>query len=142
MDDPDICCLHGLTDYCLSALYSAALLTIVPSLEEGFGYPAVESMACGTPVLCSSAASLPEVAGGCAEMFSPNSAQEIADAICRVLDSKDLSQNLVTRGIERAAEFTAGPACSAYANLLRAVIWEQSMESAKLPAMPDSQPDR
>jgi glycosyltransferase involved in cell wall biosynthesis len=80
---------------------------------------------------------------GCApEIFSPDSAQGIEDAICRVLDSKDLSRNLAARGIARAAEFTVDRTRGAYANLLHAVIREKSTERVKLPAIPDSQPDR
>lgn len=141
MDSPGVRCLQGVTDYGLSALYSAALATILPSLEEGFGYPVVESMACGTAVLCSSAASLPEVAGGCAELFAPTSAQEIEGAICRVLDSKDLREGLAAKGIGRAAEFTADRIGKAYASLLQAVIQDQPLAPAKLLAVPDSLPE-
>lgn len=120
--DPAILCLHGVTDLGLSALYSAALMTILPSFEEGFGYPVAESMACGTPVVCSAAASMPEVAAGCAELFSPASAQELEDAICRLLDSSTLRSNLALKGIARAAAFRPGHAAREYASLVRSVI--------------------
>jgi alpha-1,3-rhamnosyl/mannosyltransferase len=122
LEDPAILCLHGVTDLGLSALYSAALMTILPSFEEGFGYPVAESMACGTPVVCSAAASLPEVAAGCAELFSPASAEELEDAICRLLDSSALRRDLALKGIARAAAFRPVDAARKYATLVRSVI--------------------
>lgn len=122
LQDPQIHCLYGVADRGLSALYSAAIMTILPSFEEGFGYPVVESMACGTPVACSSFASLPEVAAGCAEFFSPDSPQEIESAICRLLDSAELRRDLAAKGLERIAAFSPGPAAQKYARLVRAVI--------------------
>ena len=122
LEDPAIHCLHGVTDLGLSALYSAALMTILPSFEEGFGYPVVESMACGTPVVCSASASLSEVAAGCAVLFSPASAQELEDAICRILDSSTLRSNLASKGIAHAAAFSPGDAAREYATLVRSAI--------------------
>jgi len=122
LEDPAILCLRGVTDYGLTALYSAALMTILPSFEEGFGYPVAESMACGTPVICSSSASLPEVAAGCAELFSPASSHELEHAICRLLDSSTLQHDLAAKGLERAAAFSPGNAAGEYASVVRSVI--------------------
>ncbi len=124
MEDTQIHCLHDVTDRELSALYSAATMTILPSFEEGFGYPVAESMACGTPVVCSSLASLPEVAAGCAKFFSPDSRQELEDAICCLLDSEHLRRDLAERGRERVAAFSPGLAAQRYARLVRSVIQE------------------
>jgi alpha-1,3-rhamnosyl/mannosyltransferase len=140
--DPAIHCLHDVTDSGLAALYSAAFATIVPSFEEGFGYPAVESMACGTPVVCSSSASLPEVAAGCAEFFSPNSPEELEQAICRVLESSALRRDLTVKGLERAATFTPGQTACDYATLVRSVIQDRSAAPAQLPALPASLGDQ
>ena len=65
----------------LPALYSAALITAVPSLYEGFGIPVLESMACGTPVVTSNVSSLPEVAGDAALTVDPTDLDAIVDAL-------------------------------------------------------------
>ena len=90
----------------LPSLYSGADLTVLPSFEEGFGLPILESMACGTPVACSSAASMPEVAGDAAEYFDPHQTDSIAQAIESVLLSSERHEQLRTRGIAQAAQFT------------------------------------
>jgi alpha-1,3-rhamnosyl/mannosyltransferase len=140
--DPGVHRLNGVTDDELAALYSAALATIVPSFEEGFGFPAVESMACGTPVVCSSSASLPEVAAGCAEFFSPDSPEEIEQAICRVLDSSTTRSGLTTLGIERAAAFSPCRTAGDYAALIHSVIQDCSVADAPLPALSASLRDQ
>ncbi len=88
--------------------YSGAELTVVPSFEEGFGLPVVESMACGTPVACARAASLPEVAGPAAEYFDPYEIESIAGSVQNVLLSSDRSRELRDLGKERAQIFTRG----------------------------------
>ena len=90
----------------LIAAYSAASALVLPSFEEGFGLPAIEAMACGTPVVCSKTSSLPEIAGGAAEYFDPNDIEQMADAISRVLSDNELRMALRTRGLARAAQFT------------------------------------
>ncbi len=74
-------------DETLHSLYAAAALLFFPSRYEGFGLPLVEAMACGTPVVCSNAASLPEVAGGCATLCDPDDHDAFVDAVRRVLAS-------------------------------------------------------
>ncbi len=99
-----------LTDYIppddLAALYSGAECFVFPSLYEGFGMPPLEAMACGTPVLCSHAASLPEVVGNAALRFDPYSVKQMADAMERVLSNAELREQLRTEGIARAERFT------------------------------------
>ncbi|HUT61565.1 MAG TPA: glycosyltransferase family 1 protein [Phycisphaerae bacterium] len=90
----------------LPALYSGADLFIFPSLYEGFGLPPLEAMACGTPVVCSNAASLPEVVGDAAITVDPYDVEALADAMHRVLSDPDLAHDLRRRGLERAAGFT------------------------------------
>jgi len=122
MTMPGVHCLHAVPDDALASLYSAASMTVVPSFEEGFGLPAIESMACGTPVACSNVASLPEIAGDNALYFSPDSPEEIASAIERLLDSRELLQRLSTQGIKHASEYSTARAASSYASVLSSVI--------------------
>jgi glycosyltransferase involved in cell wall biosynthesis len=81
----------------LPDLYNLADLFVFPSLYEGFGLPPLEAMACGTPVVCSNAASLPEVVGDAAVTCEPN-ALALAEAMARVLDRPELARNLARRG--------------------------------------------
>jgi len=90
----------------LPKVYAGADLLAMPSTIEGFGLPVLEAMACGTPVVCSRAASLPEVAGDAAEYFDPSSREDMADAIERVLSSPGRQEELRRRGLERARQFT------------------------------------
>jgi glycosyltransferase involved in cell wall biosynthesis len=86
----------------LVELYRTAACLVFPSLYEGFGYPPLEAMACGCPVACSAAGSLPEVVGDAAVLFDPREPGAIAEAVERALADPDLP----ARGLERAAAFT------------------------------------
>ena len=90
---------------CLVKLYAAAQVLVLPSFEEGFGLPVVEAMACGTPVACSRAASLPEVGGDAAEYFDPHSSDEIGACLVRILQSAEKQLRMQTMGMERARLF-------------------------------------
>ena len=98
--------LDYVPDADLPALYSAAALLALPSRYEGFGLPVLEAMACGTPVVCSNAASLPEVAGEAARLVPPDQPQGLADAMEAVLSQPDLAATLRHQGRQRAAVFT------------------------------------
>jgi glycosyltransferase involved in cell wall biosynthesis len=73
---------------------------------EGFGLPVLEAMACGTPVVCARATSLPEVAGDAAEYFEPTSVDDLAAAIKRVLGSRELQGALRSKGLEQVKLFS------------------------------------
>ncbi|KAB8143907.1 glycosyltransferase family 4 protein [Chloroflexia bacterium SDU3-3] len=87
-------------------LYSAATAFAFPSRYEGFGLGPLEAMACGAPVVCSSASSLPEVAGDAALLVGPDDVEGWADAIGRLLAEPGLRQQLRERGFARAAQFS------------------------------------
>jgi glycosyltransferase involved in cell wall biosynthesis len=87
----------------LVELYRTAAAVVFPSLYEGFGQPPLEAMACGCPVACSNAASLPEVCGDAARLFDPTSVEDIVDAVEDVLARPEQWRS---RGLERAAAFT------------------------------------
>jgi glycosyltransferase involved in cell wall biosynthesis len=90
----------------LTALYNLADMVVFPSLYEGFGFPVLEAMACGTPVVTSRTSSLAEVAGEAALLVDPASVEAIAEAIGRLLADVELRDHLATAGLARAAEFT------------------------------------
>lgn len=87
-------------------LYSDAVMTWYVSLYEGFGFPVLESMACGTPVLTSNVSSLPEVAGSAAMMVTPTDTEAIAHAMGQLLGSNTLQQQLIAAGYEQIKPFT------------------------------------
>jgi glycosyltransferase involved in cell wall biosynthesis len=107
----------------LSALYSAARVYTCPSFYEGFGFTVLEAMACGTPVVCSSATSLPEVAGEAALYFDPHSPEQMASQLDRVLSDAALRDSLVERGRLNQQKFnwaeTARQALAVYYDALQ-----------------------
>ncbi|MDO8589387.1 MAG: glycosyltransferase family 1 protein [Armatimonadota bacterium] len=104
--DPRIIALRGVSRDRLVALYNAAVALVFPSYAEGFGLPIVEAMACGAPVITSTAGSLPEVAGDAALLVDPGNTNGIAQAMLAVLTDERLSRSLRTRGLERARRFS------------------------------------
>ncbi len=88
------------------ALLSGAAAFVFPSLYEGFGFPVLEAMACGTPVICSDSSSLPEVAGDAAVLVDPQDTAGLAAAIERVLSDDLLRAGLVQRGLENVKRFS------------------------------------
>ncbi len=89
----------------LAYLYNAATLLVFPSLEEGFGLPAIEAMSCGTPVAASKTGSLPEVLGSVGRYFDPLKADEMAAVIRNVLNDESARQQMKADGIERSQNF-------------------------------------
>ncbi|MCX7604379.1 MAG: glycosyltransferase family 4 protein [Bryobacteraceae bacterium] len=89
----------------LRMFYESAAAFVFPSLYEGFGLPPLEAMACGTPVVCSDAASLPEAIGDAAEIISPDNVFDIARGILEVLLNEDRRRLLIERGYQRCREF-------------------------------------
>ncbi|HNR95422.1 MAG TPA: glycosyltransferase family 1 protein [Anaerolineae bacterium] len=104
--------LGFVADEDLPALFSGALAFVLPSLYEGFGFPVLEAMACGCPVLCSNASSVPEVAGDAAVLLDPHDAGQWAEALSSVLTDQSLRQGMIERGYRQSTRFT-WPACAA-----------------------------
>lgn len=90
----------------LVAFYNLAKIFIFPSLYEGFGLPPLEAMACGTPVVASNAASLPEALDDAAIFIDPLDAQGFADAIENLLLDENLYDKMTARGLKQAEKYT------------------------------------
>jgi glycosyltransferase involved in cell wall biosynthesis len=89
----------------LCALYSAARVCVCPSLYEGFGFTVLEAMACGAPVACSRATSLPGVAGKAALYFDPNDPEEMAKQLVQVFSDDALRSSLIQQGRQNLQRF-------------------------------------
>lgn len=107
----------------LIQLYNLADAFMLPSLYEGFGFPVLEAMACGTPVLTSNRTSIPELAGDAGVVLDPTDAREYAEHVFRVFTDDRYAADLRRRGRERARQFTwescARATVEAYETLLR-----------------------
>ena len=118
----------------LPELYSVADALVFPSLWEGFGIPIIEAMACGAPVVTSTATCLPEVAGDAALIVDPESVDAIADAILRVQQDNELRRVLIDKGLRRAQSFTwencARTTLEAYENMRQPVEAEKVLREA------------
>ncbi len=90
----------------LPALLSGALAVVLPSFDEGLGLPALEAMACGTPVLAARRGALPEVLGLAGLTFDPLDEHELAAALARVAREPGLRSGLAARGLARSAQHT------------------------------------
>jgi glycosyltransferase involved in cell wall biosynthesis len=86
--------------------YNAARLFVFPSFYEGFGLPVLEAMACGTPVITSSAASLPEVGGKAAILVPPQDTDRLGREMERVLDDPRLQMEMRAAGRIQASRFS------------------------------------
>jgi glycosyltransferase involved in cell wall biosynthesis len=90
----------------VAGLYAHASMLVMPSLYEGFGFPVLEAMAAGTPVVCSNSSSLPEVAGDAAILFPPEDQHALAAAMQDLIESSSLAEELRRKGLEQARQFS------------------------------------
>ncbi|MBN2304313.1 MAG: glycosyltransferase family 4 protein [Anaerolineae bacterium] len=95
-----------IADEDIAALYSGALALVFPTLHEGFGFPVLEAMRCGTPVITSTTSSLPEVAGDAALLINARDIDAIAGAIDQVVNDVALRADLMVRGYQHTGKFT------------------------------------
>jgi alpha-1,3-rhamnosyl/mannosyltransferase len=120
--DQSVHWIGSVSDELLRVCYCAAEATVLPSRQEGFGLPVIESMACGTPVVCANAASLPEIAGGCSLLFDPSSPQECSSQLLRLLESPELREQLRHMGLRRARQFDPALAVAQHTQLFAELL--------------------
>ena len=115
--------MEGVSDDQLVFLYNLAVVFVLPSLWEGFGLPVLEAMACGTPVLVSDRASLPEVAGEAGLYFDPTRVDALKELLYTVLQDGTLRQKMSQMGLKQAKKFswdrTAAQTLQVYERVLR-----------------------
>jgi glycosyltransferase involved in cell wall biosynthesis len=117
----------------LVTLYNMARLLVFPSLYEGFGFPCIEAMACGCPVVTSSRGALQEVSAGSAAHADPENVTAIADAIWQVDSDEVLRQQLITKGLQRVVSFSWDRYAERFLNVLeRGVPGEGADETSEL----------
>jgi glycosyltransferase involved in cell wall biosynthesis len=105
----------------LILLYQGADLLLMPSLNEGFGFPLLEAMACGTPVAASNRGSIPEVLSDCGLLFEPNSYVEMSEKILLLIRDEKLRQELKDKGYQRYKIFSWKSAAEKILKLIRIV---------------------
>ncbi|MFW6104953.1 MAG: glycosyltransferase family 4 protein [Chloroflexota bacterium] len=105
--EEEVVFLNHLSQQDLVLLYNAADLFVFPSLHETFGFPILEAMACGCPVITSNTTAIPEVAGDAALLLNdPQDANELSDKMSRVLGDPNLRQQMKDKGLERVQQFS------------------------------------
>ena len=103
-------------------LYNAASLLVLPSLDEGFGLPVIEAMACGTPVIASDRGSLPEILGGAGRLFDPEQLDNLHEQLREVLGNPLLRYEMQEAGLVRQKEFSWDRAAEMTLNVFNELI--------------------
>jgi len=120
--DEDLIYISRVESRDLAIFYNQASCFVQPSLYEGFGLPVLEAMSCGTPVIISDRASLPEIAGDAALQFDAESSGELEKRIVDMLQNDELRGRLAEKGIERARQFSWRKMAEQTLNVYREVM--------------------
>ena len=120
----------SLPDDAMAAAYGNALMCVFPSRFEGFGLPALEAMACGTPTVLARGTSLPEVGGTAAAYFEPGNADELATVMESLIEGETLRDAHRDAGIIRAKEFSWRRSAEETAAVYRQVLDGRSRRQA------------
>lgn len=102
----------------LSHLYKNAEALLYPSFIEGFGFPVLEAMSCGIPVITSNKSSLPEVAGDSALLIDPDNTDEIAEAMRKITENFSLRSEIINKGFEQIKKFSWQKTAKEYLDIL------------------------
>jgi glycosyltransferase involved in cell wall biosynthesis len=116
---PDLVDVAGYVDD-LPALYRGADALVVTSRHEGFGLPALEAMACGTPVVAFANTAIPEVVGDGGRLVPDGDVAALVRALAAAVDDQMVRRSLVRRGLARAATFSWRRSAEAHAGVYRA----------------------
>lgn len=119
-------CLGEVSAADLRALYHLASCLVYPSLDEGFGWPVAEALACGLPVVAGRSGALPEVAGEAALFVDPTQTAELVDALVRLASRADLREELEARGRARGEWLSQGDVGAELLEVYGAAIRERS----------------
>ncbi len=104
--EKDVIQIDHVPDEDLVAVYNMADVFVFPSFYEGFGFPPLEAMACGTPVITSNTSSLPEVVGDAGITLAPDDVYGLANAMQRLLHNDSMRQDMTKSGLAQAKRFT------------------------------------
>jgi glycosyltransferase involved in cell wall biosynthesis len=126
LDGPGVVAPGRIDEVTLDALYRSAAALAVPSRSEGFGLPALEAMACGSPVVASDAGALPEVVGEAGLLVKPSDADALAGALERILTDESLASSLGAAGHARAVTFTWSACTAAHVAAYEAALVRSS----------------
>jgi glycosyltransferase involved in cell wall biosynthesis len=107
-----------------NAIVQAAVALAYPSLDEGFGFPALEAMAAGVPVVAANAGSLPEVCGDAALLVNPRNPAAMAGSLLRLLSDRGLRRDLIARGRQQVERFSVARSAAGMAALYRSLATE------------------
>ena len=102
----------------LSHLYKNAEALLFPSFVEGFGFPVLEAMSCGIPVITSNQSSLPEVAGEAALLVDPNNTDEMAEAMRKIAENPSLRPEIIRKGFEQIKKFSWQKTAKGYVDII------------------------
>ncbi|MFH1702703.1 MAG: glycosyltransferase family 1 protein [Nitrospirota bacterium] len=116
--------LGNLGDEDLNLAYNLSDVLVSPSLYEGFGWPPLESMACGTPVVCSDKGSLKEIVGDASLIVEPCNYEEIAEAVSFLFSNTEARQDKILQGFENIKRFDWKKTAEAFFQVYRE-IWER-----------------
>jgi glycosyltransferase involved in cell wall biosynthesis len=122
--------LGYVTDPDLSAIYSLCDAVVYPSVYEGFGFPIVEGMACGAPVITTNASAMREIAADAAILVEPGSPQALARAMLEVRGNHVFAASLRARGRIRSADFSWARAADETLNVYDAVVARRAARKA------------
>jgi glycosyltransferase involved in cell wall biosynthesis len=117
-----------ISDEELGKLYSGAELLVFPSLYEGFGFPPLEAMAAGIPVLCSSSSSLPEIVGDAALITPPRHVGWMAWQMARLLDNPALREDLIEKGFNHVRRFSWESSAEKTLEVFRETLRKKAVE--------------
>lgn len=106
----------------LAEIYRLALMFVYPSIYEGYGVPVLEAMASGTPVITSNTSSLKEIAAGVSILVDPNNVKELAEAIFKLYENKNLRDEFSTKGLRRVKQFDDRTVAEKLLNIYKLLI--------------------